>query len=107
MFQIIPAIVSFLKELYFNKKEETDFKSPHFRPVKVTLFIVFTFSLIVNYFAITKIVHISLSVVTLNQQISDLVAANRTLTVLCKTVFDTNTNLEKTKQEWIDKNFSP
>lgn len=45
-FQIFMILFSFLRELFFDKKEEADFKSKHFKPKRWLAFIftVITFS---------------------------------------------------------------
>lgn len=55
MLKIITAILVFIRELVFESKDEYDFKSRKFNPIKSIAYLIIVFSLVLNYFLINRV----------------------------------------------------
>jgi len=69
MFQILVWFFKFLRELFFDRKEEADFTSEHFKPKRWIAFIVTVLTFTVSVFMGTRLV-------TLAQDYADLQKKN-------------------------------
>jgi len=52
MLQILNIIFRFLVFLFFYSKEELDYKSKHFNPIRILVFILFVISIALNIYLI-------------------------------------------------------
>jgi hypothetical protein len=74
-FQIFLIIFSFMRELFFDKKEEADFKSKHFKPKRwiAFFFTVITFS--ASIFMSMRLVQLAKDYTALKASVSDCVVS--------------------------------
>lgn len=72
MFKIIAMLLPFIKELFFDKKEEADFSSPYFNVKKWLMYVGFVFLCFISFFSTQRLVMLSKDHIKLTQELETL-----------------------------------
>jgi hypothetical protein len=72
VFKLIMLAIPFIKELFFDRKEEADFNSPHFNMAKWLRFVGFVSSFFLAVFATKRLIGLSAEHISLTNSHSEI-----------------------------------
>jgi hypothetical protein len=71
MFKIITSLLVFFREIIFESKEEYDFKSRKFNPIKTMAYIIIVTSLVLNVFLVTRVYYMAVASIATKKKIEE------------------------------------